>query len=132
MKKITVVMLIAILAFSAVFMAGCGEKGTLEDYVNSDEEIQAEIQETADMYGFVIEVKENTITYTMKMEYEFTDEEKAEMVPQLEVAMDEMKDTFVEGANELKEAADVEQVNIMIVIQDAAGAELCSGTYQSE
>ena len=131
-KVITLVAAIMLLVTSTLALAGCGGTKTLEEYVNSDSDVQQELYDLESSLGNggSITVKENNIKLVYKYDQTFDEATATAMKPQLEQAMNSMESQFQGMIDDLKEDSGIEDVSMTIVYQDANGTELYSNTYQ--
>mgnify|MGYP004553485917 FL=1 len=131
-KVITLVAAIMLLVTSTLALAGCGGTKTLEEYVNSDSDVQQELSDLESSLGNggSITVKENNIELIYKYDQTFDEATATAMKPQLEQAMNSMESQFQGMIDDLKEESGIEDVSMTIVYQDANGTELYSNTYQ--
>ena len=131
-KVITLVAAIMLLVTSTLALAGCGGTKTLEEYVNSDSDVQQELTDLESSLGNggSITVKENNIELIYKYDQTFDEATATAMKPQLEQAMNSMESEFQGMIDDLKEDSGIEDVSMTIVYQDANGTELYSNTYQ--
>ena len=131
-KVITLVAAIMLLVTSSLALAGCGGTKTLEEYVNSDSDVQQELSDLESSLGNggSITVKENNIELIYKYDQTFDEATATAMKPQLEQAMNSMESQFQGMIDDLKEDSGIDDVSMTIVSQDANGTELYSNTYQ--
>lgn len=131
-KVITLVAAIMLLVTSTLALAGCGGTKTLEEYVNSDSDVQQELSDLESSLGTggSISVKENNIKLIYKYDQTFDEATATAMKPQLEQAMNSMESEFQGMIDDLKEDSGIDDVSMTIVYQDANGTELYSNTYQ--
>lgn len=131
-KVITLVAAIMLLVTSTLALVGCGGTKTLEEYVNSDSDVQQELSDLESSLGNggSITVKENNIELIYKYDQTFDEATATAMKPQLEQAMNSMESEFQGMIDDLKEDSGIEDVSMTIVYQDANGTELYSNTYQ--
>ena len=131
-KVITLVAAIMLLVTSTLALAGCGGTKTLEEYVNSDSDVQQELSDLESSLGNggSISVKENNIELIYKYDQTFDEATATAMKPQLEQAMNSMESQFQGMIDDLKEDSGIDDVSMTIVYQDANGTELYSNTYQ--
>lgn len=131
-KVITLVAAIMLLVTSTLALAGCGGTKTLEEYVNSDSDVQQELSDLESSLGNggSITVKENNIELIYKYDQTFDEATATAMKPQLEQAMNSMESQFQGMIDDLKEDSGIYDVSMTIVYQDANGTELYSNTYQ--
>ena len=131
-KVITLVAAIMLLVTSSLALAGCGGTKTLEEYVNSDSDVQQELSDLESSLGNggSITVKENNIELIYKYDQTFDEATATAMKPQLEQAMNSMESQFQGMIDDLKEDSCIDDVSMTIVYQDANGTELYSNTYQ--
>lgn len=131
-KVITLVAAIMLLVTSTLALAGCGGTKTLEEYVNSDSDVQQELSDLESSLGTggSISVKENNIKLIYKYDQTFDEATATAMKPQLEQAMNSMESSFQGLVDDLKEDSGIDDVSMTIVYQDANGTELYSNTYQ--
>ena len=131
-KVITLVAAIMLLVTSTLALVGCGGTKTLEEYVNSDSDVQQELSDLESSLGNggSITVKENNIELIYKYDQTFDEATATAMKPQLEQAMNSMESQFQSMIDDLKEDSGIEDVSMTIVYQDANGTELYSNTYQ--
>ena len=131
-KVITLVAAIMLLVTSTMALTGCGGTKTLEEYVNSDSDVQQELSDLESSLGNggSITVKENNIELIYKYDQTFDEATATAMKPQLEQAMNSMESQFQGMIDDLKEDSGIDDVSMTIVYQDANGTELYSNTYQ--
>ena len=131
-KVITLVAAIMLLVTSTLALAGCGGTKSLEEYVNSDSDVQQELSDLESSLGNggSITVKENNIELIYKYDQTFDEATATAMKPQLEQAMNSMESQFQGMIDDLKEDSGIDDVSMTIVYQDANGTELYSNTYQ--
>ena len=131
-KVITLVAAIMLLVTSTLALAGCGGTKTLEEYVNSDSDVQQELSDLESSLGNggSITVKENNIELIYKYDQTFDEATATAMKPQLEQAMNSMESQFQGMIDDLKEDSGIDDVSMTIIYQDANGTELYSNTYQ--
>ena len=131
-KVITLVAAIMLLVTSTLALPGCGGTKTLEEYVNSDSDVQQELSDLESSLGNggSITVKENNIELIYKYDQTFDEATATAMKPQLEQAMNSMESQFQGMIDDLKEDSGIDDVSMTIVYQDANGTELYSNTYQ--
>ena len=131
-KVITLVAAIMLLVTSTLALAGCGGTKTLEEYVNSDSDVQQELSDLESSLGNggSITVKENNIELIYKYDQTFDEATATAMKPQLEQAMNSMESQVQGMIDDLKEDSGIDDVSMTIVYQDANGTELYSNTYQ--
>ena len=131
-KVITLVAAIMLLVTSSLALASCGGTKTLEEYVNSDSDVQQELSDLESSLGNggYITVKENNIELIYKYDQTFDEATATAMKPQLEQAMNSMESQFQGMIDDLKEDSGIDDVSMTIVYQDANGTELYSNTYQ--
>ena len=131
-KVITLVAAIMLLVTSSLALAGFGGTKTLEEYVNSDSDVQQELSDLESSLGNggSITVKENNIELIYKYDQTFDEATATAMKPQLEQAMNSMESQFQGMIDDLKEDSGIDDVSMTIVYQDANGTELYSNTYQ--
>lgn len=131
-KVITLVAAIMLLVTSSLALAGCGGTKTLEEYVNSNSDVQQELSDLESSLGNggSITVKENNIKLIYKYDQTFDEATATAMKPQLEQAMNSMESQFQGMIDDLKEDSGIDDVSMTIVYQDANGTELYSNTYQ--
>ena len=131
-KVITLVAAIMLLVTSTLALAGCGGTKTLEEYVNSDSDVQQELSDLESSLGNggSITVKENNIELIYKYDQTFDEATATAMKPQLEQAMNSMESQFQGMIDDLNEDSGIDDVSMTIVYQDANGTELYSNTYQ--
>lgn len=131
-KVITLVAAIMLLVTSSLALANCGGTKTLEEYVNSDSDVQQELSDLESSLGNggSITVKENNIELIYKYDQTFDEATATAMKPQLEQAMNSMESQFQGMIDDLKEDSGIDDVSMTIVYQDANGTELYSNTYQ--
>ena len=136
MKKMTAVLLIAVLALSMLALGGCSvEKKNptnLEEYVEANEEMKAQIEETAEASDLEITIEKNTITYKFSYTETLKDNEIEEMHKALEASLAEQKATFNDLAASLEEETGLTGIQVVLVYVEGAGKELYTATYPME
>lgn len=137
MKRSNIIALM--LALSMLFGLGltsCAKKPQdLESYINSNDDVKQELQQTADDAGMTIDIKGNEITYSTDLsKLEDVKEEtikEPEMVEKLQDALDGQKDTFVALCKELEEKTELS--GIKMVVNYTYGDEvLATQTFSAE
>ncbi len=136
MKKMTAVLLIAVLALSMLAMAGCSVEQknptNLEEYVEANEDMKAQIEETAEASDLEITIEKNTITYKFSYTETLKDNEIEEMHKALEASLAEQKATFNDLAASLEEETGLTGIQVVLVYVEGAGKELYTATYPME
>lgn len=136
MKKMTAVLLIAVLALSMLAMAGCSVEQknptNLEEYVEANEEMKAQIEETAEASDLEITIEKNTITYKFSYTETLKDNEIEEMHKALEASLADQKATFNDLAASLEEETGLTGIQVVLVYVEGAGKELYTATYPME
>ena len=112
-KVITLVAAIMLLVTSTLALAGCGGTKTLEEYVNSDSDVQQELSDLESSLGNggSITVKENNIELIYKYDQTFDEATATAMKPQLEQAMNSMESQFQGMIDDLKEDSGIDDVS---------------------
>ena len=136
MKKMTAVLLIAVLAVSMLALGGCSVEQknptNLEEYVEANEEMKAQIEETAEASDLEITIEKNTITYKFSYTETLKDNEIEEMHKALEASLAEQKATFNDLAASLEEETGLTGIQVVLVYVEGAGKELYTATYPME
>ena len=103
-KVITLLAAIMLLVTSTLALAGCGGTKTLEEYVNSDSDVQQELSDLESSLGNggSITVKENNIELIYKYDQTFDEATATAMKRQLEQAMNSMESQFQGMIDDLK------------------------------
>lgn len=118
-KKGIISLIISFVMMMSVFATGCSSAPkTIEEYINSDSDAQAEVQEAADSAGLAVEFSGNDIIYTFDIStIDGVTEEVGKsdiMVEQLTSALESQGDTFVGLVGQLEEESKIEGVQIVV------------------
>jgi len=134
MKKKSSRILLTSLALSlllsmSLLLSGCGSSpATLEEYVNSNEELAQEIESyTAE--GMSIDISGNVLTYTYKYDQTFDDATSKIMTSSLEEAMSSMDSTFESVRDTLIEETGFSDISVKIIYTDGNDAVLYEKEY---
>lgn len=127
-KTIVTSILLALMLALGLVMTSCGGPANLEELVNSDEELKAEI-EALSQQGMTVDITGNTVTYTYKYDQIFDEATAAQVSSQLESAMDSMETTFTGVKDDLVEETGFSDIVIKIVYTDGNDTELYSAEY---
>ena len=135
-KKLTAVLLIAVLAISVLAMTACKVEPkmptNLEEYVAENESMQKQIEEAAKASDLDITIKDNTITYQFSYEEVLKDEEIEAMHKALEASLADQKETFNDLAASLEEETGLTGIQVVLIYVEGAGKELYTATYPME
>ena len=131
-----IAMMLALSMLFGLGLTSCAKKPQdLESYINSNDDVKQELQQTADDAGMTIDIKGNEITYSTDLsKLEDVKEEtikEPEMVEKLQDALDGQKDTFVALCKELEEKTELS--GIKMVVNYTYGDEvLATQTFSAE
>ena len=134
-KKGISALLLTFVMLLSVFATACGSSPkTIEEYINSDKDAQAEVQEAADTAGLAVEFSGNDVIYTYDISsIDGVTEEVGKsdiMVEQLTSALESQGSTFVGLCGQLEEQSKIE--GVQIVVNYTFGDEvLVSKTFNS-
>lgn len=137
MNKKSVIALV--LTLSLLFISGltaCAKKAdTLENFLQSNEDVKKEIQDAADASGLSVEIKGNEVTYSFDLSTIQGADEKTlkdpAMIEKLEESIDNQGSTFVDLCKSLEEKTGFTGIK-MIVNYTYKDEVLISRTYTSE
>lgn len=120
--KLTAVALILLMA--AMSLAGCGKPDTLEEVIKNDQDTQDELDKIAEENDMDIDVKDNTVTYTVTLDSEVDDS----MVDTYKSAFDEAfkgeEDDMADAVQEVEDGSDIKGVIFKVVVKDKSGDEV--------
>lgn len=132
-----ITLFLSVLVITALLLAGCSkgsETKTLESIVNSDEEVAETIQSSADSSGVVVDVKENTITYTCDISsFDGVTEEIVSdeaFAASFQTSLEAQKDTFVGVCKTLEEDTGIKGV-VVKVVYTYGDKEVASASFTS-
>ena len=108
-----------------------GSYTTFEEYVNSDANLQKQLEEVGESNGLEITIKENVMTYTYQFEDTYDEEQIAAMMPAMESALAGYEDTFTGMAKDLEKATGLSGIKIVVTYIDAAGTEIYGAEFTS-
>ena len=133
-RSLCTVLLISLMMAVTLVFSGCGgEPETLEDYVNSKEEVQEQIDSlsstSAGGGGMTVEINGNTVEYVYQYSQTFDDAAIAQMVPQFESYMASAGSTFSSIADSLEEQSGISGVIVKVSYLNGDGSEIFSQEY---
>ena len=137
MKKMTAVLLIAVLALSMLAMAGCSVEQknptNLEEYVEANESMKEQIEGIAEGYDALeISIDKNTITYKYTYEQTLKDEEIEANRENIEKNLASQEASFNEVASSLEEETGLTDIRVTLLYVDGDGKEIYTITYPTE
>lgn len=117
-KSLYTILLGMLLSFGMLFTA-CAEKpGTIEELVNSNADVQQEIQTAAENAGMTVEIKGNEIIYSYDLasiEGATEDALKDEaMIKSLQSSLDEQKPVFTKLCKDIESEAEISGVTATV------------------
>ena len=128
-KIIMTSLVLSLLLAMSMLLAGCGSSpATLEEYVNSNEELAQEI-ESYSTSGMTIDISGNTLNFTYKYDQTFDESTAALMTTELEKAMSSMDSTFESVRDMLIEETGFSDIVVKIVYTDGSDAVLYEKEY---
>ncbi|MGF6376256.1 major membrane immunogen (membrane-anchored lipoprotein) [Clostridiales Family XIII bacterium PM5-7] len=132
-KLFAVAMTLVMVLSIASLITSCGAK-TLEDYVNSDKDVKAQLDNTNEQFstdemGANIEIKENTLTYTFKYTETYNDEQLEVMKEYFEKTMESVATTFDAIRDSLAEESKIEDVVVKVRYLNGDDAEIFAAEY---
>ena len=119
------VLLIAVM----VLFTGCGGTETLEDYVNSNEEVKTQIESYSGQDGMTVKVEENVLTYEYKYEDTYDESMIDEMKAQFEETMGSMSSTFESIGTTLEEESGIKDITVRVTYLNGDGSEIYSEDF---
>lgn len=119
------VLLIAVM----VLFTGCGGTETLEDYVNSNEEVKTQIESYSGQDGMSVKVEENVLTYEYKYEDTYDESMIDEMKAQFEETMGSMGSTFESIGTTLEEESGIKDITVRVTYLNGDGSEIYSEDF---
>lgn len=126
-KLISGLIIVMILAMTALF-TGCGEPATLEEWISSDSDATATLEQMS-TDELDVTVEGNTLVYT----YTYTQVIDANLVDavsqQLEDTINNSASTFTSVADMLEEESGIDGVNVKVVYLNGDGTELLNKTF---
>lgn len=133
MKKYMVLTVIMAMTVIMALLAGCSSSPqTLEDYVASDEDVQAELEDLESSLGDggSIEVVDNEIIFTYKFDTTYDSTTAEVMTSSLESAMASYDDTFEGIVDDLEEASGIDGVTMTVNYLNGDDSVLYTKTYE--
>jgi len=128
-KLLMTSLVISLLLAMSSLLVGCGGgPATLEEYVNSNEELVQEI-ESYTTEGMSIDITGNTLTYTYKYDQTFNSATAELMSTELEKAMSSMDSTFESVRDTLIEETGFSDIAVKIIYTDGSDAVLYEKEY---
>lgn len=129
MSKTTITsLLLSLMLAMGLILTSCGGPANLEEMVNSDEDLKAQI-ESFSTSGMTIDIKENTVIYTYKYNQVFDEAMAAEMGTQLESGIDSMSSTFNSVKQQLIDESGFDDITLKIIYTDGNDTELYSTEF---
>lgn len=135
-KKSVIALVLALSLLFGLGLTSCAKKAeTLEDFLQSNDDVKEEIQNAADSAGLSVEIKGNDVTYSYDLSSLNVADEKIlkepEMIEKLEASVDDQKSTYVDLCKQLEEKTGF--TGIKMTVNYTYGDEvLVSRTFTSE
>ena len=125
MKKVSVKIIVSalILALMLAF-AGCGGPSTIEEYVNSSEEAQKEIADIEKSSDIQVDIKDNTITFTYKMDQTYTKDQVKAIKKEMEKQLPDMEKSLDSSIKELKDDSGIDDITMSMKFLNGDGSEI--------
>lgn len=133
LKKTALVLMIVIMAISAAtVLSGCGGPTTLEEYVNSDTEVQKQLDSLGAQLGEggSVTVSENNIAIVYKYPTTYDKAVVEQMKTSLESAMQNMDSTFQNLLTQLKDESGIDAASLSIEYQNGDGTVLYNKDFK--
>lgn len=134
-KLFALVMTLVMVAATAVIFTGCGGEKTFADYVNSNEDLKAELESysqsdaTGDM---TIEIKENTIVYTYQYKDTMDSSVTGQMKDYFVEYMDTFGTTFESIAKTCEEESGIKGIQVNVIYRNGDGTDLFNEIYTAK
>lgn len=130
MKKISVKIVIStlILALMLAF-AGCGSPSTIQEYIESNDEAQQQIEDTEKSSGCDIDIKGNAITVTYTYDETYSKDEVKTIKKQMEKLVPDIADSLEDSISDIKEESGIEDITMTIVFLNGDGSEIYSKEF---
>ena len=126
-KLISGLLIVMLLAMTALF-AGCGGPSTLEEWISSDSEAQATLEEMS-TDELDVTVEGNTLVYT----YTYAQVIDASLVDAVSQQLDETitnsSSTFTNVADTLEEESGIDGITVQVIYLNGDGTELLNKTF---
>ena len=135
-RIVSIWLIIMLIAASFVIMTGCGAT-TLEDYCKKHPDELSEMQEYVDTinssinYGKMsVDIKNNQIIYTVKMNKTYTSEQVSAMKSSLETTLKSSASQFEDIIDGVEKDTDIKDITMSIQCQNGDGTEIFSQDYE--
>lgn len=104
---------------------------TLEDFVNSDDEVKASIDELNDSEeGMVVEIKGNVVVYTYTFTEYIEPDAAEDMREQFATSIEEVAPTFEGVAQGLEEESGIDGISVRVIYLNTDGTEIYSHDFE--
>lgn len=117
-RKGIAALVLSLIMMMSVFTACSSSPKTIEEYINSDNEAQQQVQDAADAAGLNVEFSGNDVIYTFDIStIDGVTEEVGKsdiMIDQLGSALSSQSSTFVGLCGQLEDESKIEGVQIVI------------------
>lgn len=128
--KLKTLMIIVSIIFTMVFAASCGGYDSLEEYVNSSDEVKSQVENLTDLEdSMVVTIKDNTVTYTVTYDKSFDDEIKDVAADTIKKNVEIYESTFQSIAKALEVESGVDGITVRVLYRDIAGNDLYDNTF---
>ena len=122
-------LMLTVALIMSMMLTGCGGGSTtLEDYVNSNEELAKDI-ESYSASGMTIDITENTLSYVYKYDQKFDDTTAELMTSSLKEAMASMESTFESIRDTLIDDTGIKEISVKIIYTDGSDSVLYEKSY---
>lgn len=126
-KLISGLLIVMLIAMAALF-TGCGEPASLEEWINSDSEAAATLEEMS-TDELDVTVEGNTLVYT----YTYAQVIDASLVDAVRQQLDETitnsSSTFTSVADTLEEESGIDGIEVKVIYLNGDGSELLNKTF---
>lgn len=129
LAKFLAVALGLVLACSLLF--SCGGPKNLEEYINSDEDVKSEIEETAKDNGMEVTVKENLVTYSVTLDSTVSDSMLDTYKQAFVTEFDKYESTFSKEIKDIEEETELTGVQFEVIVKDQGGTTLYDQKFDS-
>ena len=132
---LTSIMLILTLSMMAL-LTGCGGPSTLEEYINDNKSEQEEMEKLKDSISqdgmdCNIEVKDNAMIFTVKLDQAITDDQLAQLKPMYDQFLDSFESEAQKVIKEFEEDSKIEGVTMSFTFIDKNEKEICTREYSA-
>ena len=131
-KSVKIISVFMVFVLMVTMLAACSkpvEVKTLAEILETNEEAAAAIQQLGESNGMEVEVVDNTVNYSIKLDSEIRKYQRKTYKKSFKNAFDSNADTFIEQIKEIEKETGIDGVVFHVTVLDAADNVILDQNY---